>query len=286
MFSIGEFSKIAQVSISQIRYYDEIGLFKPQRIDQITGYRYYSATQLTRLNKILTLKELGLSLDQISRMVNEDISSEEIRGMFMLRKAQAENIVQDELVRLRQIDARLQQIENGASPDAFDIVIKPIPEMKFFSLREKCPSFNAASLIMQEMYRALPNKIGEKNLGHFMFIMHSEDYIPDEEVDLEMGFLLKNKSANKLNLSDGRSMSTRTLPAVETMATAIRVGFPTTAHPCRAALALWIETNEYEFDGIGREKFIVPPFPGREHESTMEIQYPIKRINSPPLISS
>jgi DNA-binding transcriptional MerR regulator len=93
MFRIGEFSKIAQVPGSLLRYYDEIGLLKTVHIDQRTGYRYYSARQLPRLHRILALKELGLTLDQIARMVNEEISAAEIQGMLALKKAQVEQTV-------------------------------------------------------------------------------------------------------------------------------------------------------------------------------------------------
>jgi DNA-binding transcriptional MerR regulator len=67
MFRIGEFSKIAQAPCSLLRYYDQIGLLKPAHIDQWTGYRYYSAKQLPRLHRIPALKELGLTLEQITR---------------------------------------------------------------------------------------------------------------------------------------------------------------------------------------------------------------------------
>lgn len=64
MFRIGEFSKIAQVSGRLLRYYDKIDLLSPEHTDPQTGYRYYSAKQLPRLNQILALKDLGLSLEQ------------------------------------------------------------------------------------------------------------------------------------------------------------------------------------------------------------------------------
>jgi DNA-binding transcriptional MerR regulator len=76
MFSIGEFSKIAQVPGSLLRYYDQIGLFAPDHTDRFTGYRYYSAHQLARLNRILAFKELGLSLQQITRLLDDNISSD------------------------------------------------------------------------------------------------------------------------------------------------------------------------------------------------------------------
>jgi len=62
MFSIGEFSQVARVAPRQLRHYEELGLLKPERIDPETGYRFYSALQLPRLNRILALKDLGLSL--------------------------------------------------------------------------------------------------------------------------------------------------------------------------------------------------------------------------------
>ena len=69
MYQIGEFSKIAQVSGRQLRHYDQLGLLTPSHTDSSTGYRFYSANQLPQLNRILALKEMGLSLDQIKRMV-------------------------------------------------------------------------------------------------------------------------------------------------------------------------------------------------------------------------
>ena len=80
MFRIGEFSKIAQVSGRLLRYYDEIGLFKPEHIDEASGYRLYSARQLPDLNRILALKELGLTLEQIAPLVNGAVSQDELRA--------------------------------------------------------------------------------------------------------------------------------------------------------------------------------------------------------------
>src|SRR5262249_55542504 len=97
MFRIGEISKIAQVPGSLLRYYDQIGLLKPAHIDQWTGYRYYSAKQLQRLHRILALKELGLTLEQITWLVEEEVSAAEIRGMLTLKKAQVEQTVQEEI---------------------------------------------------------------------------------------------------------------------------------------------------------------------------------------------
>ena len=90
MYSIGDYARIAQVSKRLLRYYDEIGLFQPVKIEPKSGHRYYSASQLPELNRILALKDLGLSLNQIQRFVRDDISPAEIQGMLSLKKAELE----------------------------------------------------------------------------------------------------------------------------------------------------------------------------------------------------
>ena len=143
MFRIGEFSVIAQVSGRLLRYYAEIGLFPPDYTDPQTGYRYYSARQLPRLNRILVLKELGLSLDQIARLVNDTTSTDEIRGMFQVRKAQIEQSLEAEMERLRVVEARLQQIDMQGVEAAPDVVLKSVPAQHFLALRELLPDLAA-----------------------------------------------------------------------------------------------------------------------------------------------
>ncbi len=138
MFKIGEFAKIAQVSGRLLRYYDGIGLFTPEQIDPDSGYRFYSAAQLPRLNRILALRDLGLTLDQIGRMLDGDISGDEIRGMLFMRKAQIEQNLQEEIGRLNQVELRLKQIEQEDHPWTADVIIKEVPALPILacSLRD------------------------------------------------------------------------------------------------------------------------------------------------------
>lgn len=64
MYRIGEFARIAGVSAKTLRFYDQIGVLKPARIDPITRYRYYAPEQLVELARIISGKELGLSLNE------------------------------------------------------------------------------------------------------------------------------------------------------------------------------------------------------------------------------
>lgn len=130
MFKIGEFSRFTRVSVKMLRHYDEIGLPTPTRIDRFTGYRYYTVDQLPRLNRIIALKDLGFSLDQIAHMLDERISTEEMRGMLRMRRAQVEMQIKREAARLQQIETRLRLIDQTDHPELsplHDVVIRAIP---------------------------------------------------------------------------------------------------------------------------------------------------------------
>lgn len=65
MIKIGDFSKIFDVSINTIRFYEEKGLLVPAYVDNYSGYRYYDEKNISDMSKILFLKNLNLSLDEI-----------------------------------------------------------------------------------------------------------------------------------------------------------------------------------------------------------------------------
>ncbi len=281
MFRIGEFSKIAQVSGRLLRYYDSIGLLTPEHTDPATGYRYYSAHQLPRLNRILALKDLGLSLDQITRLMDDNITPDTLRGMLTMKKAQLEQTLSEELARLRSVEARLLQIDDNDDLGAADVIVKEVPGQKFLSMRKVLTGFPAAREILFEMQKLLPAKVGTQALGNFLAIAHNEDFELDD-IDLEMGFLLSAPVKSDIALPDGTVMTIRELPAA-TMATAIRIGNIEKGHLSYGAIGAWVEANNYEFAGTVREMFIQLPSPTVE-EPIAEIQYPVRRKSESTLL--
>ena len=284
MFKIGEFSKVARVSGRLLRYYDEIGLLQPLEIDEFTGYRYYSASQLPRLNRILALKDLGLSLDQIRRMIDDDISPDEIRGMLLMKQTQVEQTVRDELARFQHIEVRLAQLE-GQMPE-MDVVLKSAPAQTYLVLDQHCPRFEDAFMLMQKMAHQIPERVGKENLGPFVTLYRSELY-DTENFDVEMGYILEKKPVAEFALLGGHQLSLRKLPPIETMATMVNLGYGYGHHLCYNTLGQWIEANGYQLTGQGRELFLQLPLPGHEHETVMEIQMPIAKVDMGiPLLSA
>ena len=276
MFRIGDFSKIAQVSGRLLRYYDEIGLLSPEFTDPQTGYRYYSARQLPRLNRILVLKELGLSLEQIARLLARDTSTEEMRGMLALRKAQIEQSVQEEMERLRVVKSRLQQIEAYGQVMEPDVVLKSIPAQPFLALREVLPDGDARRRLVQSIVAIVPRVIGCNNPGHIAVVNHSPVYDP-EALDLEIGYLLTGNAPDSVRLSEGRVLTTHLLPAVETMATFACSGRISDLHRAHGTLGTWVERKNWYISGMGREILMQLPESEAEDNVLVEVQLPVSK---------
>jgi DNA-binding transcriptional MerR regulator len=106
-----------------LRYYDEIGLLRPVWVDPNTGYRWYEPEQLHRLHRILALRDLGVRLAEIALLVNESLTTEELRGILLLRRAEAHDRLAAEAERLARVEARLAQMEEATMTE-YDVVVK------------------------------------------------------------------------------------------------------------------------------------------------------------------
>lgn len=277
MFQIGEFTKIAQVSGRLLRYYDEIGLLKPEYTDPQTGYRYYTAQQLPHLNRILALKELGLSLQQIGRLLDGEISSEEIRGMLTLKMAQVEQTLLEEMARFRYIESRIEQIDRDGQLDDYDIVLKSTPARRFLSTRAVFSGLTEVQHLGADMAHHLPAQVGKSNLGYMMVIIHAPTW-EDQDLDMEVGYIVEDDITHPIPSVAERDWVIREVPAVEHMLTLVRTGRPSLGHGNYSALGDWVNANGYRFAGSGREVFYQFPFIGREHEAVAEIQFPIEKV--------
>ncbi|HEX6271039.1 MAG TPA: MerR family DNA-binding protein, partial [Anaerolineales bacterium] len=78
-------------------------------IDSFTCYRYYSASQLPRLNRILALRDLGFSLEQITGLLDNDLSAAQLLGMLKVKRAEVEEQIQQERQKLNRLEVRIRQ---------------------------------------------------------------------------------------------------------------------------------------------------------------------------------
>src|ERR1700755_1924789 len=114
MFSIGEFARHGRGSVRMLGPYAPMGLIRPACVDEATGYRLYEASQLDELNRVIALKDLGFTLQQVQVILEEKVSAAGLRGMLRLRRAEIQASIEAETTRLARVEARLLTIEDGA----------------------------------------------------------------------------------------------------------------------------------------------------------------------------
>lgn len=122
MLKIGDFARIANVSVKTLRFYACEGLLTPVMVNRYNGYRYYTEEQLDTLNRILALKDLGFSLDQIRGMLSESITPSELRGMLCMKRMELQERVNTEQQRLNQVEERLRRIESEDSSACIELI--------------------------------------------------------------------------------------------------------------------------------------------------------------------
>jgi DNA-binding transcriptional MerR regulator len=155
MVNIGEFARYAGVSVRMLRHYDRLGLLVPDGVDPSTGYRRYSAHQLPRLNRLIALKDLGFTLDQVGPILDAELGLDELRGMLILRRAQVAEQIDADLVRLDAIERRLRTIESEGNMSEYEFVEKPLPAVHLAQLTTTVPDSSAISAWMGPAYDRL-----------------------------------------------------------------------------------------------------------------------------------
>jgi DNA-binding transcriptional MerR regulator len=276
MFRIGEFAQIAQVSGRQLRFYDQLGLLRPAHIDRQTGYRYYTIRQLPRLNSILALKELGLSLEQIGPLLEKEMSPAELRSMLVLKRAQLERSLQEEEARLRHIESRIAQIDREGKAEGFDVIVKSVAATPTLTINCACESMDEVVRMVRTVAEEGARQIRPALRDKLIVIARND--VDSERLDLDIGFSLTRPSNASVRIPGDLVLRAGELPAVDTMATIVRPGTNAESHTAFSTVGRWIEANRYEISGPCREIFLEPITgpPGFEG-ALVEIQFPIRK---------
>jgi DNA-binding transcriptional MerR regulator len=276
MLKISDFSRLTFVPAKTLRYYDEIGLFQPQHVDRFTGYRYYDMGQLPRLNRILALKALGLSLEQIKQMLDDDLTTEQIRGMLRLKQAEAQQRMREEQQRLLYIESKLRQIEQEGKMSDKEIIVKRIPAIHAASIRGVVHSMAEIGPVLGEMFGTLfqhvaaQGKMSGKPEEYGITIYPNAEW---EEEDVEM------EAATGIigTLPETDRIHVTALPEIEQAACMMHHGPYTTLSSSYDALTQWIGSNQYEISGPNREVALAYDPHGDPNLWVTELQVPIRK---------
>jgi DNA-binding transcriptional MerR regulator len=264
MFRIGDFSRLSQVSVKALRFYDEVGLLKPTYVDRDTGYRYYSATLLPRLNRILAFKELGFSLEEISRLMEGDLPVDRVRVSLQNRRAELARNIERERAQLIEVEAWLAQIDqSGRFPD-YEVTIKRIAPRLVASVRDLLSSYADADDLFDELHSHLKHRGAPLERGAIWHTCANQQ----RSIDCEAILFLREpvRSAGRAQVYE--------LPGAS-VACVIHQGSDETSERAYVAARSWIKSHGYAIAGPNRELYWHGGVAQDDGSGVTEIQYPI-----------
>jgi predicted transcriptional regulator YdeE/DNA-binding transcriptional MerR regulator len=292
VLKIGDFSHLAHVSVKTLRHYAELGLFKPAWTDRFTGYRYYSLDQLPRLNRLLALKDLGFSLDQVDELLGENLSVEQMRGMLRQKQAELEARLSAEKTRLDMVAARLQQIERaGCLPEA-DVRLCRREALPGAFLRITAPSRERLPQTIRETIEQLDQRLARVNLhpdGAWL-VLYPESEYRERNIPVDLGAVLAPENYHA-PAAARLGLALRLLPAVEQMACVVHAGKPEDLSQAYSNLYIWMDLHRYRPAGATRELYLCDAeyAPGDLFRGTppairagqvIEVQIPVERTDA------
>ncbi|MEO8609219.1 MAG: MerR family transcriptional regulator [Chloroflexota bacterium] len=271
MIKIGDFARLSQLSIGTLRHYDEVGLLKPVRVDRETGYRYYSVAQLPRLNRILALKDLGFTLQQIEQVLSGGINLDQLRGMLKLKQADVEQQIAQEQGRLARIAARLRQIEMEDTMPDYEVILKTIPPMLIASRRVTIPTNDQVPAYIRpaftEVYDHLKHQ-GVKDSGPCFTLWHQPaDVYANEDAEAAVPVDHALPATDRVKVYE--------LPQMQ-VASVVHHGDFENFTQGHTALLKWIDANGYQIVGPYREIYFEHD-DSSMNDSATEIQYPVAK---------
>jgi len=279
LYKIGDFSRISRVTVRTLRYYDEIDLLKPVQVDQATGYRYYSIEQLTRLNRIVMLKDIGLSLDDVRELLRDDSSVDHIRQLLQVKKTEIQERLTLDTRRLRQVEGWLDQVDReGTVPPVSYLQRISVPELRVISKREFGTYQETTDKLYYELTQQLDHQSNEKGVrvtGPLMGLFYDDEY-KEKDADIEIAFPVSGEVSE---IEAGFEI--KTLPPIEAVSTIFK-GPSYNIHRVYAQIMEYAEEHKLELITPLRELYHTYPEETQEEGLLIEIQFPF----SEPLLES
>lgn len=278
---IGEFSVLGHVSVRMLRHYEKLGLLEPAATNPFTSYRYYTLDQLPRLNRIIALKELGFSLEQVGDILSSHPTTTEMRALLNERRGMLAAEIEQGSLRLHQVDIRLAQIEReGIPPEESEVVLKSLPALTVASVRGIVPSVEFVSKYCDDHFGRIGAWLGEHGIpasGRTMNLYHMDEY-RETDLDMESVIVIERSFANSLPEPIAGGVGIRLLAEVPRAASLVmRSGF-TGMEGGVMTLLRWIAASGLELAGPLREVHLFghPDLVESNEPAVLELVIPVQ----------
>lgn len=149
MLRIGDFSKLSRISIRMLRHYDEMGLLAPAAVDDTTGYRYYSETQLPKAGRIEALKGLGFQLSVIGEILEKYESAQEMESFLLVKRKELEGEIMEGRQKLQLLDSTMKWLRKEGNLMNYNVLLKNLPQRCVASVRKVIPAYQCEGTLWQ-----------------------------------------------------------------------------------------------------------------------------------------
>lgn len=271
MFSIGTFATMGQVSVRMLRHYDAIGLLRPARVDDVTGYRLYSAEQLRRLNRLIALKDLGLSLEQVKLILDEELDDAGLRELLRRREVELRDQIAADSERLTRVQARLKLIDTeSASPGPVTIRAMDPARVALAQGVAVSSSHEDVGPVVRSLFGELFRTISFETITEPTIATYRP--LPDGGLAVQACVPVGPDFAH-----DGVEVAE--LPGYPTAASYLHPGVMADIGSAYQILAAWIEDTGRQTDGTAREVNLVS-YPEPEESWETLVQMPVSEFEA------
>ncbi|MEZ3435652.1 MAG: MerR family transcriptional regulator [Lachnospiraceae bacterium] len=271
MLRIGDFSKLSRISIRMLRHYDEIGILHPESVDDFTGYRYYSESQLPLAGRIQALKSLGFGLSVIKEILGKYEDAQEMERFLLVKQKELEEEALGIRQKLMFLDSMLRWIRKDGSLMNYNVTLKTVPERYVASVRQVIPAYDQEGLLWEIMCRELKGQnVQQAAPCYGMAIFHDEEH-KEHDPDVEI------QSAVVGTYEDTEHVKFKTVPPIQ-IASAIYKGSYDQILKVNKAVADWVAANGYDFDGKSFCIYHVSPSQTDDPEELVtEVCFPVRK---------
>lgn len=266
LYKIGMFAAMNRVTVKALRFYEAQGLLIPAHIDEESGYRYYTMSQMAVVHQITALKQAGFTLEDISR-----INAGDDKDTFLLnKKAELLGKISKLTAQIALIDGYLAQKEVKLDTP---VLIKTIPEVTVAAMRDRIDSYDILFELMPKMGEQMEKAGCECAIPEYCFTNYLEPGYKDEDILVEICQAVTEESVEQ------EGLYFRKMPRIQAACIYHKGSYDNFAGTYATVLR-YIEENDYEIVGAIREKYIDGVW-NKDDESQWlsEIQIPVRKRN-------
>lgn len=270
MLKIGDFSKLCKVTIKTLRYYDDRGILKPDYINEENGYRFYKPEQLRKISEIVSYKEMGFSLKEISYIVFNNLNPGDILKILAKKKTEIKGIINSEKEKLARINSFIKDLKEEKIMNKVNL--KTLPEVIVASLRSKIPNYKYLHTLVPQMGRTMESHGAICREPFYCFNIYHDGEYKETDIDVEICEAVVKACKN----SGG--VIYKKISEVKNAACYYHKGPYSTLGKSYAEVFKWIEENGYKVIDNPRESFIDGCWNRNDQSEWLtEIQIPVSK---------